>query len=137
MVGQLIDKRIIQVDAGSPYGYKIVNGYFIYSLRFWYKINGKVLKCLLRLTILAYSANERQFKLKKFHQIQLYLPNYDVQISRVEYITVIIRHLICHVKWLGRVNLCRRIFAVNTVRQVPFGVEAWGIGKYSSTMFND
>ena len=38
-----------------------------------------------------------------------------VEISRVEYITVTCRHIWCHEKWLGRVNLCRRKFAVFTV----------------------
>ena len=38
-----------------------------------------------------------------------------VEISRVEYITVTCRHIWCHEKCLGRVNLCRRKFAVFTV----------------------
>ena len=38
-----------------------------------------------------------------------------VEISRVEYITVTCRHIWCHEKWLGRVNLCHRKFAVFTV----------------------
>ena len=49
----------------------------------------------------------------------------------IEYITFTFRHLNCHGKWLGRVNLCCRKFAVITVGTFrAFSTERARLGNF-------